>query len=108
MRRTLLLTICCLVLALLLQNSCPFGAAGKSSIMTKCAHCPFVRHAAGASPGLAAWTTDKSPRHFPLFLFTTVKPGHSFKVDALMEEAPRPAIHYAGAFPYKLLKPPNA
>ena len=109
MRRTLLLIVSCLVLSLVIQNTCPFGAAGKSSVTPKCGHnCPLMRHCSGVPAAKTAWTSDHAPVRFPLFLFTAVKPGHSFRVDALAEEAPLLSIHYAGAFPNQLLKPPNA
>jgi hypothetical protein len=109
MRRALLLIVCCLVLSLVIQNSCPFGAAGKSSVAPECGqNCPLMRQCSSAPIGQTAWTPDKTPNHFPLFLFTAMKPGHSFRADMLAGEPPFPSIHYIQAFPNQLLKPPNA
>ncbi len=107
MRRALLLIVCCLVLSLLIQNTCPFGAAGKSSVVPKCGHCPLMHQCQRAAPAeQMAWASDTNPSHFPLFLFTTENLGHSIQVDALTACAPFLTVHYTGAYPAELLKPP--
>lgn len=108
MRRALLLIVCCLVLSLVIQNTCPFGAAGKSSVVPKCGHCPLMRQCSGVPDGQAAWVPDAAPGHFPLFLFTTVKSDHTFQIDAHSGGAPLPALQYTEAHPAELLIPPKA
>ncbi len=107
MRCAPLLIVCCLVLSLLIQNTCPFGAAGKSSVMPKCDHCPLMRQCQRAAPAeRMAWASDANPSHFPLFLFTTANLDHSIQVDARTTRAPFLTVHYTGAYPAELLKPP--
>jgi len=108
MRRALLLIICSLVLSLVVQNTCPFGAAGKSSVVPKCGPCPLMRQVSNASEGQVAWVSDTTPPHFPLFLFTTVKIGHTFQIHAQSGGAPLLALHYTEAYPAELLIPPKA
>src|SRR5574340_439309 len=101
--------IFCLVLALFIQNTCPFGAAGKSSVVPKCGHCPLVRQFAKAPPaGQTAWAPDTTSTRFPLFLFTAVKLNHTFQLEALTRVTPLLALDYAEVYPAELLKPPHA
>jgi len=108
MRRALVLIVCCLVLSLVIQNTCPFGAAGKSSVVPKCGHCPLMRQCATAPEGQATWSPGSTPSHFPLFLFTAVRLDHTFQVGVASGSMPLLVIHYKEAFPAELLIPPKA
>src|SRR5512143_3149541 len=58
-----------LALALLIQNTCPFGAAGKSTVSYACGHCQ-MKHAVTASPiGQKQLVSDSASVHFPLYVF---------------------------------------
>jgi hypothetical protein len=107
MKRMLILIVYCLVLSLVIQNTCPFGAAGKSSVVPKCGHCPLMQHSSNVPQGAVALASD-SPSHFPLFLFTAVKLNQTFQLELVKRTSPLLALNYPEDFPSKLLKPPQA
>jgi hypothetical protein len=103
------LLIGCLVLSLVIQNTCPFGAAGKSSVVPRSGHCPLMRQCAAPAEGQVAWASGEAPNHFPFtFLFTTEGLGHTFQIDGFTGSAPLLTLHYPEAYPAELLKPPTA
>jgi len=104
----LLPLIVLLVLSLTAQNSCPFGAAGKTSIAHSCAHCPLMRHCAEPANGQKRFTADSATAHFPLFIFAVSRLIAVFHVETTQGDAPQLALACMDSFPMKLLKPPQA
>jgi hypothetical protein len=97
-----------LALSLLLQNSCPFGAAGKTSIAPACGHCPLMRHCAKATAGQTAFASGSPSIHFPLFLFAVSMQNPTFRLEPFLHAAPLLARYYGDIAPREILKPPRA
>jgi hypothetical protein len=97
-----------LALALLIQNTCPFGTAGKSTVSHACGHCQ-MKHAVTAPPiGQKQLVSDSSSVHFPLYVFAVPKTVHTFQLSPVKSARPVLADFYQDAQPDGLLKPPQA
>ncbi|MDH4163918.1 MAG: hypothetical protein OEW15_14700 [Nitrospirota bacterium] len=109
MKRVLLFIACCLALSLMLQNTCPFGAAGKSSVVSKCEGCPLRRLCHRPVPTAPGPMLSGSTTHrFPQFLFTAARLCPGIQVSAVKALASFLAVHFAEAHPAEILKPPSA
>jgi hypothetical protein len=95
-----------LIPALFIQNTCPFGAAGKSSIVPKCGHCSMMRHCSRAPEGQKK-PADNKPQRFPLFIFTVADAKPLFRLDRHIRPEPRQQVDCKEPFPAELLKPPR-
>jgi hypothetical protein len=97
-----------LAIALLIQNTCPFGAAGKSTVGHDCGHCQ-MKHSVKASPvGQKQFVSDSSSVHFPLYVFAVSKTVHTFRLCPVQSARPVLADFYKDALPDELLRPPRA
>jgi hypothetical protein len=97
-----------LAFALLIQNTCPFGAAGKSTVASSCGHCQ-MKHSTMASPaGQKQLVSDSSSTHFPLYVFAVPKTVHTFQLNPIKSARPVLAEFYKDALPDELLRPPQA
>jgi hypothetical protein len=97
-----------LVVALLIQNTCPFGAAGKSTVAAACAHCSIKHGVVASSEGQKSISPDSSQVHFPMFVFAVSKPIHAFQLIPVQSARPVLADQYQDALPDELLRPPRA
>jgi len=97
-----------LAFALLIQNTCPFGAAGKSTVAASCGHCPFHHGFVVASDGQKNIVSDVSPVHFPLYVFSVPKTIHAFRLDPVESVQPTIIDNYRNISPDELLRPPRA
>jgi hypothetical protein len=108
MQHKFVATILLLVFALLVQNTCPHGFAGKSSIVSSCVHCPFEQMHLVSPAHQDTIAAGSASIHFPLFVFsvphaiTTLQPG------PILSMAPPLAKSYEDALPDELLRPPQA
>lgn len=97
-----------LAVALLIQNTCPFGVAGKSTVASSCGHCQ-MKHGVKASPlGGKQLVSDSSPIHFPLYVFAVPKTVHTFQLNFIQSARPVLTDFYKDALPDELLRPPQA
>jgi hypothetical protein len=97
-----------LAFALLVQNTCPFGAAGMSTVTSPCKHCP-LKHSFVVSSGCQkSLVADSSSAHFPLYVFAVPKTVHMFQLIPVNSERPILANGYKDALPHDLLRPPQA
>lgn len=96
-----------LAFALLIQNTCPFGAAGKSSVAAACAHCPLKHNLLVSLDGHENLVTDFSRVHFPLYVFKVPKTIHTFQLAPIISARPVLADSYKDALPDELLRPPR-
>jgi len=97
-----------LAFALLIQNTCPFGAAGKSTVASSCEQCP-LKHSCIVSPdGQKNLVSDFSSIHFPLYVFAVPKTIHTFQLNPIKSTRPVLADKYKDALPDELLRPPRA
>jgi hypothetical protein len=98
-----------LAFALLIQNTCPFGAAGKSTVAESCKNCP-MHHSftVTADNGHKLLVSDATSVHFPLFVFSVPKTIHTFQLNPIKTIRPVLADNYTDALPDELLRPPQA
>jgi hypothetical protein len=94
--------------ALLLQNTCPFGAAGKSTVAASCEHCPMKGNRVVSTDGQLNIVYESSPVHFPLFVFSVAKTIPTFRPEPVQTTKPILADSYKDAAPAELLRPPQA
>ncbi len=97
-----------LAFALVIQNTCPFGAAGKTSLATACSHCPSKHSMAVSADGQNKLVSDSSSIHFPLYLFAVPKTIHTFRLELIKSKRLSLGSSYADALPNEFLRPPRA
>jgi hypothetical protein len=98
-----------LVLALLVQNTCLHGFAGKTVFAAKCGHCPSKTGTAPSPDGLQGLSSDHhNPANSPMYVFTMPMTTPTVYLQRL--RTPRPTLFngYKDALPDELLKPPRA
>ena len=96
-----------LAFALLIQNTCPFGAAGKSSVAAWCGHCPLHHGFVVAFDGQNSIVSEVSLVHFPLYVFSVPKTIHAFRLDPIESRQPTIVDNYRNIAPDELLRPPR-
>ncbi len=96
-----------LAFALLIQNTCPHGFAGKTSVASTCKHCPMKEHQSLTSDGQKKISSTQSQVHFPLFVFSVPKTIHTFQLNPI--ETARLVLidRYTDVLPDELLRPPQ-
>jgi hypothetical protein len=95
-----------LAFALLIQNTCPRGYAGKSTVIKGCNHCSLKQ--LHASPGhQKKISSSPSPVHHPLYVFSVPKTIHTLQLDLITSVRPVIADRYTDALPAELLRPPR-
>ena len=106
LKRTFIMFI--LAFALLIQNTCPFGAAGKSAVASCCENCPLQHSFVVSLDGQKHLVSDSSSIHFPLYVFAVPKAVHTFRLDPIKSGRQVFADQYQDALPDELLRPPQA
>jgi hypothetical protein len=105
-------TLRCIILllsfALLIQNTCPLGAAGKSTVASSCDHCPLKHSLLIPFDGQTNLVSDSSSVHFPVYVFAVAKTVHTFQFGPIKFARPVLADRYKDALPEELLRPPRA
>jgi hypothetical protein len=98
-----------LAFALLIQNTCPMGAAGKSSVAAACRNCP-MKHSVimNVDVGQKNLVNDAPSVHYPVYVFSVPKTIHAFRLDPIKPVKPLLADRYKDALPEELLRPPRA
>ena len=96
-----------LVFTLLIQNTCPLGAAGKTKVAASCHNCPS-KLSVSVSPDGQGLVSGSSSIHFPLYVFAVAKTIHTFQLELLKTTRPILAGCYKDALPDLLLRPPRA
>jgi hypothetical protein len=97
-----------LIIALCIQNTCPRGSVGKSTVAASCSHCPQKQaHQASRDsdgPGIASHSTP----HVPLYVLDLPNTQPTFRLTAIA--CPQPVIPntYKNTDPDELLQPPRA
>jgi|SRR6266540_2335614 len=97
-----------LAFALLIQNTCPLGAAGKSTVAASCGHCPLKHHFVVSAAGQKNIAADPSAFHFPLYVFAVPKTIHTLEFEPVKSAPLILAESYKDALPDELLRPPQA
>lgn len=94
--------------SLLIQNTCPRGAAGKSMVAASLHPCSLKFQSAPDPYGGPAIARPHSPSHYPLYVLSVSPPVHTVR-PALVETASSAlAERYADALSRELLRPPQA
>jgi hypothetical protein len=96
-----------LAFALLIQNTCPLGAAGKSAVFPSCKNCPLKHSLSLPTDGQINLVTDLSSIHFPMFVFAVPKMLHTFQFEPLTSAGKVLSKSYRDALPEELLRPPR-
>jgi len=97
-----------LAIALLIQNTCPFGAAGKSTVAASCEHCPLKHGSSVSVDGQKNLVSGFSSVHFPLYVFAVPKTIHTFQLEPVTSARPVLADSYKDPLPDELLRPPRS
>ena len=97
-----------LVFALFVQNTCPFGAAGKSTVVKSCTNCPMHHSLTVPVNGKKVIVSDSSSIHFPLYVFAVPKTIHTFQLDPIKSRRPVLSDNYKDISPDELLRPPQS
>ncbi len=97
-----------LAFALLVQNTCPHGFAGKTTVVKGCGSCKVAQLHHPAPQSSNSISVSPSPVHHPLFVFSVPKTIHTFRLDRIAAARPLLADRYTDALPGELLRPPQA
>jgi hypothetical protein len=97
-----------LVAALFIQNTCPHGFAGKSTVAASCSHCPHKHTETQAMEGKAFSSISPAPVHLPMYVLDIPDTKPVFRLEATT--SPQPAIPntYKNTATDELLQPPRA
>jgi hypothetical protein len=96
-----------LAFALLIQNTCPLGAAGKSAVTALCKNCPLKHGFIVPTNGQKTLVTEFSSIHFPMYVFAIPKMLHTFQFEPITSAGEVLAKSYRDALPEELLRPPR-
>jgi hypothetical protein len=107
MMRKFRLIIVLLVFALLIQNTCPFGAAGRTTVAAAGDHCCLKYSISMPADGREKIGSAVSPVHYPLYVFSVPKTIHTFHLASLQSARPLLSDNYQNALPDELLRPPR-
>lgn len=97
-----------LAFALLIQNTCPFNSAGKSTVAAPCGHCPLHNKQIVSGDGQERLVSGSSISHFPLYVFSLPKTIHTFRLEPIQNVRPVIAESYRDALPAQHFRPPQA
>ncbi|MGE5173618.1 MAG: hypothetical protein ACM3MD_07305 [Betaproteobacteria bacterium] len=97
-----------LAFGLLIQNTCPHGFAGKTSVTAKCTQCTLKQHHSLSPDGQKKITANSPSVHFPLFVFAVPKTINTFRFDPIKSARLILDDQYKDALPNGLLRPPHA
>ena len=97
-----------LFFALLIQNTCPYGMAGKSTVAASCSHCPQkqILKAPSSVGQLSIVTGHSSP--FPLFVLAMPHTRPAFRLTLVATPQRSIPNSYKNTYTDELLRPPRA
>jgi hypothetical protein len=93
--------------ALLIQNTCPFGAAGKTAVSSLGKDCSLKHSIVFSLHAQKNLAPDFSTNHLPQFVFETPEAMPSLQAAPYISEKPVRAKVYKDALPDELLRPPR-
>jgi hypothetical protein len=99
-----------LTLALLIQNTCPLGFAGKSTVASTCLHCPErqTHHPVPDGEGIKISIQSHSTAHLPIFVLDIPNTQTIFRFAVIAIPQPVMPNTYKNTAPDELLRPPRA
>jgi hypothetical protein len=108
MRHTLYIIVSLLVIALLIQNTCPYGMAGKSSVAASCSHCPQKQILKEPSPDGQLVIVSGHASPVPLYVLAMPHTHPTFRLTPIATPQSSIPNSYKNALPDELLRPPRA
>ena len=98
-----------LIFALLIQNTCPQGFAGKSAVSSAsaCSHCPHKQEHQPAPNSGKLSIASHSTSHLPIFVLDIPNTQPLFRLAAIATPQPVLPDTYKNAAPDELLHPPR-
>jgi len=107
MRHRISILLFLLIFALLVQNTCPHGFAGKSTVASTCSHCPQKQTHKSATEGDRVSSISHAPAHLPMYVLDIPDTQPTFRL--LMTASSPPVIPniYTNTAPDELLHPPR-
>jgi hypothetical protein len=108
MRYKLYIILFLLILALLIQNTCPHGFACKSMVAAACSHCPHKQML--KSPVEYGQVSIASHRtaHLPMYVLDVPNTQPAFQLMSVASSQPIIPNSYKNTTPDELLRPPHA
>ncbi len=97
-----------LALSLLVQNTCPHGYAGKTSVIRTCGHCPHKLDTTAMKTVRMETTVKKQISPLPLFVLAVQERTAALRPAPLKRALAFLAHRHQDAEPYELLRPPHA
>jgi len=108
MRHKFFIIILLLMFTLLIQNTCPHGFAGKSSVTASCSQCPYKQTHAPATEGKALGSISNASAHLPMFVLDVPITKPIFRLTPIASPQPVIPNTYKNTAPDELLHPPRA
>jgi hypothetical protein len=100
--------LCLLIFALLIQNTCPHGFAGKSAISASCSHCLHKQPQVLIMAGTVFGSVSHAPHHLPMYVLDIPNTQPVFRLAAMASTQPIIANSYKNTAPDEILQPPRA
>lgn len=97
-----------LILALMVQNTCPHGFAGKTTLAKTCGSCSNQTHNAPAQDGLKSVSDHPSPDHPPMYIFALPLIIRLMQSQAIETKLTLLEDSYQDVLPDEIRKPPRA
>jgi hypothetical protein len=108
MQHKLYTVIALLIFALLIQNTCPHGFAGRSMVLASCSHCPH-KQMLKSQAEIGQLSVISTPLvHMPLFVLEMQNPHPAFRLMSVASLQPVMPNGYKNTLPDELLRPPHA
>jgi hypothetical protein len=108
MKHQISIVLFLLIFALLVQNTCPQGFAGKSTVAASCSHCPHKQAHKPAMEGNTISSISQAPAHLPMYVLASPNTQPTFRLVAIASLQPILPNTYKNTAPDELLHPPRA
>jgi hypothetical protein len=97
-----------LISTLLVQNTCPKGFAGKSTVTASCSHCPLKQTCKPVTEGNTFSSISYASAHLPMYVLDLPSTQPIFRLAAIASSQPVTPTTYKNTAPDELLRPPRA
>jgi hypothetical protein len=108
MRYKIYIILLLLIVALLIQNTCPQGFAGKSTVAASCSHCPQKQAHTPVSESDTLGSISHAPAHLPMYVLDIPNTQPTFRLIATASSQPVIPNIYTNTAPDERLHPPRA
>ena len=97
-----------LIFALLVQNTCPRGFAGKSTVVASCLQCPQKQTHMPVAEGDSLSSITRPSVHLPMYVLDIPNTQPTFRLIMTVYAQPVFPNIYTNTAPDELLRPPRA